>query len=78
MDESLTGTATLGQIRLVSNSHERVLPRSPELDSHHQMQFSVIPFAGDTVSISPAHRASSSSQADSMELSNSLTIHRSW
>ena len=44
-DETLTGTTTLGQSGPGSNDSERIfhISKPPELESHHQMQFSVKP-----------------------------------
>ena len=45
IDETLTDTTTLGQLGHGSNDSEGLIrfPRSPELESHHQMQFSFKP-----------------------------------
>ena len=59
----LTGTIIPGQSELRSNSNEQVphiLPSSPELKPHHQMQFSIIfrtPLLGK--SITPQQRIQS-------------------
>ena len=44
IDETLTGTATLDQSESGSNGNDGVFhtQRSLELESHHQMQFSVV------------------------------------
>ena len=44
-DGTLRGTTTRGQSEPGSNGNEEVLhiPQTPELESLHQMQFSVIP-----------------------------------
>ena len=45
MDGTLTGASTLGQSEPSSNGHKEndiIIPIAPELESHQQMQFSVI------------------------------------
>ena len=52
IDKSLTGTNSLDQSGLGSNNNERVLPRSPELEPHHQMQFEKVFYHVILVSVS--------------------------
>ena len=56
MDGTLTGIPTSGQGGPRNNVNERNTTHSPELEPHHQMQFSAIPkippfYSGVTVSI---------------------------